>query len=52
MTLRTGTTHVIRIWREKPWPQQWIGMCSCGRGIRCNSKTDAQSFFRREGCQS
>lgn len=43
--------HSIRIWREKRWPRQWIGMCSCGNGTRCNSREDAERFFRREGCK-
>lgn len=45
------TAHIIKIHREKAWPRQWIGMCSCGRGIRCNSRADAESFFKREGCR-
>lgn len=42
------SVHIVRVWREKKWPRQWIGMCSCGKGIRCNSEKDARDFLR--GC--
>lgn len=44
------SVHTVRVWQEKKWPRQWIGMCSCGKGIRCNSKTATEEFFAKEGC--
>ena len=42
--------HRLHIYKEKRSPFQWIGMCSCGNGIRCNAREDAETFFAREGC--
>ena len=40
------THHVTGPYREKSWPFQWIAMCSCRRGIRCNSEQDATAFIQ------
>ena len=37
--------HSVRIHREKNWPFQWIGMCACGKGTRCNSEDYAREFL-------
>lgn len=36
-----------RVWREKTWPNQWIGQCNrlaCPGGIRCNDEQTAVEF--------
>lgn len=49
---RVPVRHVVEgPYREKRWPHQWIAMCSCGDGIRCNSRADAEAFLRRQGCR-
>lgn len=42
--------HRIRVYREEAWPRQWLGLCSCGNGTRCNSEQQARSYLRRMGC--
>lgn len=42
-------SHVQRVFREQEWPFQWIGMCSCRRGIRCNSEERAREFMAKCG---
>lgn len=49
-TTSGGYVHRVRVFKEDRWPGQWLGMCSCRKGIRCNSKADAEAFLRREGC--
>lgn len=44
-------SHNVTVHREKRWPLQWVGNCSCGKAIRCNSRTEAWEFFRRVGCR-
>lgn len=43
--LRPDRRHSVRIYNEKVWPFQWIGMCSCHVGIRCNDETQAREFM-------
>lgn len=44
--------QAVRVYQEKKWPRQWIGMCACGRGIRTNSSDAVWAFFEKEGCVS
>lgn len=50
-TLFSLRPHNITVHRERREPFQWIGNCSCGKGIRCNERTEAWEFFRRNGCR-
>ena len=40
--------HAVLVYRERQWPHQWIGRCTCGKGIRCNSEDAAWTFL--ENC--
>lgn len=42
--------HHSTLHRETEWPFQWIGQCSCGKGIRCNDERTATDFLLSEGC--
>lgn len=33
--------------REAKWPYQWIAMCTCNIGIRCNDRASAVAFMRQ-----
>lgn len=42
---RPSIHHVTEPRREVSWPYQWLGSCSCGRAIRCNSDEVAAEFL-------
>lgn len=44
--------HIVSIYRESIGPRQWLGICSCGIGTRCNSREAAEAFLRQNGCLS
>lgn len=39
------SAHRQQRFREDEWPHQWIGMCSCRRGIRCNDEATMAAFM-------
>lgn len=50
MSRRMSSRHLPGSYRERKWPYQWIGQCTCGVGIRCNSKEAVDAFFKEQGC--